>query len=142
MPRRAEEGLCLRGLPPDSGQVHQHVRCLGRAEEYEVQRQERPLCLQEVRAPSPIPSSCVASPGKEEDGTLPMGAFTGTNWPFLEHGAVGPESVFTVWGIRCRAEPLENGVFAGFSVSTWNPHFPHPWSSTFSVAPFNTGPVR
>lgn len=53
MPCRAEEGLCLRGLPPDPGQVHQHVCSLGRAEEYEVQCQERPLCLQEVRAPLP-----------------------------------------------------------------------------------------
>ena len=49
MPRRAPEGLCVGGLPADAGQVHQHVRRAGRAQEHEVQRQERPLRLQTVR---------------------------------------------------------------------------------------------
>lgn len=47
--RRAKEGLRVRGLPDDPGKVHQHVCRVGRAEEHEVQRQERPLGLQTVR---------------------------------------------------------------------------------------------
>lgn len=44
----AQEGLCLRGISADSGEVHQHV-CRARwAEEHEMQRQERPLRLQTV----------------------------------------------------------------------------------------------
>lgn len=48
VPCREEEGLCVRGLPAHPGQVHQHVCGAGRAEEHEVQRQERPLGLQKV----------------------------------------------------------------------------------------------
>lgn len=44
----AQERLCLRGLPADSGEVHQHVCCARWAEEHEMQRQKRPLCLQTV----------------------------------------------------------------------------------------------
>lgn len=45
---RAQERLCLRGLPAHPREVHQHVRRAGRAQEHEVQRQERPLRLQKV----------------------------------------------------------------------------------------------
>lgn len=45
---RAQERLCFRGLPADSGEVHQHV-CRARwAEEHEMQRQKWSLCLQTV----------------------------------------------------------------------------------------------
>lgn len=57
MPRRAQEGLRVRGVPADPGEVHQHVCCARRAEEHEVQRQERPLCLQTVLRIRTIPSS-------------------------------------------------------------------------------------
>lgn len=44
----AQERLCLRGISAYSGEVHQHVCRAGWAKEHEMQRQERPLCLQTV----------------------------------------------------------------------------------------------
>lgn len=44
----AQEGLCVGGVSAHPGEVHQHVRRAGWAEEHEMQREERPLCLQTV----------------------------------------------------------------------------------------------
>lgn len=62
VPRGAEEGLRVGGLPHHPGQVHQHVRRAGRAEEHEVQREERPLRLQEVSLAAGRPRSLRRGP--------------------------------------------------------------------------------
>ena len=50
--RRKTERFRLRGLFADLGQVHQHVRRFGRAEEHEIICQER---LRHVQKGGPIP---------------------------------------------------------------------------------------
>lgn len=48
LPRWEEEGLCVRGVPPDARTSHQHVRCARCSQECQSQHQERLCCLQKV----------------------------------------------------------------------------------------------
>lgn len=41
LPRGEAEGFCLRGLSVDAGQIPQHVCSSGRAQEYEIECEER-----------------------------------------------------------------------------------------------------
>lgn len=70
VPRGEKEGLRVWSLSDHTGQIHQHVRCVGWVEKHEVQCEERPLSLQAVRGKGQQdPGLCCQVSGLPRDGS-------------------------------------------------------------------------